>query len=222
MDRFAPSFRGIENAEALQGQLSGWLEQQPCAHGPGFGKALEHRHVVAVAGERDGRRLSGDAATDDTDAQTNPPTHARPRYYDVKGKMAMDSFHLNERLAADTTPVADWALSRVLLMNDARYPWLILVPRRAHLSEIHDLKHAERMVLIEEINRASLGLKTLTNAVKINVGALGNKVAQLHVHVVARKIGDAAWPGPVWGSGPSAAYEQGVKDALIGKLREKL
>jgi diadenosine tetraphosphate (Ap4A) HIT family hydrolase len=136
--------------------------------------------------------------------------------------MAMDSFYLHERLAADTTPVMDWALSRVLLMNDARYPWLILVPRRAELSEVHDLKHAERMVLIEEINRASIGLKTLTNAVKINVGALGNKVAQLHIHVVARKPGDAAWPGPVWGSGPAAVYEQGVKDALIGKLREKL
>jgi diadenosine tetraphosphate (Ap4A) HIT family hydrolase len=134
----------------------------------------------------------------------------------------MDSFVPHERLAADTTPVSDWALSRVLLMNDARYPWLILVPRRAGLSEMHDLKHAERMVLIEEINRASLGLKTLTNAVKINVGALGNMVPQLHIHVVARKRGDAAWPGPVWGSGPAVAYEQDVKDALIGKLREKL
>jgi diadenosine tetraphosphate (Ap4A) HIT family hydrolase len=136
--------------------------------------------------------------------------------------MAMDSFQLHAQLAADTTHVADWALSRVLLMNDARYPWLILVPRRVELSEVHDLKHAERMVLIEEINRASLGLKTLTNAVKINVGALGNLVPQLHVHIVARKIGDAAWPGPVWGSGQAVAYEQGVKDALIGKLRDKL
>lgn len=134
----------------------------------------------------------------------------------------MDSFQLHERLAADTIPVADWALSRVLLMNDARYPWLILVPRRAGLSELHDLKHAERMVLIEEINRVSLGLKTLTNAIKINVGALGNLVPQLHIHVVARKQGDAAWPGPVWGSGSAVAYEQGVKDALLGKLRDKL
>ena len=108
----------------------------------------------------------------------------------------MDSFQLHERLAADTAYVADWALSRVLLMDDARYPWLILVPRRAGLSEIHDLKHAERMVLVEEINRASLGLKAITSAVKINVGALGNLVPQFHVHVVARKLGDAAWPGP--------------------------
>jgi diadenosine tetraphosphate (Ap4A) HIT family hydrolase len=136
--------------------------------------------------------------------------------------MAMDSFQLHARLAADTTEVADWALSRVLLMNDARYPWLILVPRRVGLVEIHELKHAERMVLIEEINRASLGLKTLANAVKINVGALGNLVPQLHIHVIARKPGDAAWPGPVWGRGQAGAYEQGVKDALVEKLREKL
>jgi diadenosine tetraphosphate (Ap4A) HIT family hydrolase len=136
--------------------------------------------------------------------------------------MAMDSFQLHARLAADTTPVADWAVSRVLLMNDARYPWLILVPRRTGLTEIHELKHAERMVLIEEINRASLGLKALTNAVKINIGALGNLVPQLHIHVVARRSGDAAWPGPVWGYGEAAAYEQDVKDALLEKLRTKL
>jgi diadenosine tetraphosphate (Ap4A) HIT family hydrolase len=110
----------------------------------------------------------------------------------------------------------------VLLMNDARYPWLILVPRRAELVEIHDLKHAERMVLIEEINRASVGLKAVSEAAKVNVGALGNLVPQLHVHVVARRPGDAAWPGPVWGNGKAAAYEQGVKDALIEKLRLKL
>jgi diadenosine tetraphosphate (Ap4A) HIT family hydrolase len=134
----------------------------------------------------------------------------------------MDIFHLHPRLEADTTLVADWGLSRLLLMNDARFPWLILVPRRAGLSEIHDLKHAERMVLIEEISRASAGLKTLTGAAKINVGALGNMVPQLHVHVVARRDGDAAWPGPVWGSGAAAIYEQDVKAALIEKLRAGL
>ena len=134
----------------------------------------------------------------------------------------MDSFQLHARLAADTAPVADWAISRVLLMNEARYPWLILVPRRVGLTEIHELKHAERMVLIEEINRASLGLKTLTNAVKINIGALGNLVPQLHIHIVARRPGDAAWPGPVWGHGEATPYEQDLKEALLEKLRAKL
>lgn len=134
----------------------------------------------------------------------------------------MDSFRLHPRLEADTTMVTDWALSRVLLMNDARYPWLILVPRRAGMRELHDLKHAERMVLIEELNRASTGLKSLTAAAKINIGALGNLVPQLHIHVVARGDGDAAWPGPVWGQGTAVAYEQSVKDALVEKLRAGL
>ena len=222
LHRRAPLPGVVEDTQPVQRDLSGWLEQKAGAHGPGLCETLEHGHVVTVARKRDARRLSGDAAANNADAQTNPPARARPRYYADKGKMAMDSFHLHERLAADTTLIADWALSRVLLMNDACYPWLILVPRRVALSEVHDLKHAERMVLIEEINRASLGLKTLTNAVKINVGALGNLVPQLHIHIVARKPGDAAWPGPVWGNGQPAAYEQDVKDALIGKLREKL
>lgn len=134
----------------------------------------------------------------------------------------MDSFQLHERLAADTTLVADWALSRVLLMNDARYPWLILVPRRAALSELHDLKHAERMVLIEEINRASLGLKTLTNAVKINVGALGNMVPQLHVHVVARTKSDPTWPAPVWGRGEPVPYDAVELERTLASLRDAL
>ncbi|HEX3673421.1 MAG TPA: HIT domain-containing protein [Rhizomicrobium sp.] len=134
----------------------------------------------------------------------------------------MESFALHERLAADTAPVADWGLSRVLLMNDARYPWLVLVPRRAGLIELHDLKHVERMVLIEEINRASAGLKALTAAAKINTGALGNLVPQLHIHIVARNPGDPAWPGPVWGHSAAVAYEPGARDALIAALNKSL
>jgi diadenosine tetraphosphate (Ap4A) HIT family hydrolase len=134
----------------------------------------------------------------------------------------MQTFVLHSRLEADTALVADWALSRVLLMNDARFPWLVLVPRRPNLGELHDLSHPERMVLIEEIARASRGLKTLTGAGKINVGALGNLVPQLHVHVVARKQSDAAWPGPVWGHGASVPYEAPERDALIAQLRQVL
>ena len=134
----------------------------------------------------------------------------------------MQTFVLHPRLEADTALVADWALSRVLLMNDARFPWLILVPRRADLSELQDLSHAERMVLIEEIARASRGLKTFAGADKINVGALGNIVSQLHVHVVARKQSDPAWPGPVWGSGAGSPYEASARDALISQVRQAL
>src|ERR1700753_3000 len=93
-------------------------------------------------------------------------------------------------------------------MNDARYPWLILVPRRADATEIFDLDAADRALLIEEDARAARGLKALGGAAKINIGALGNLVPQLHVHIVARSPGDAAWPGPVWGHGAPVAYQE--------------
>ncbi|HTQ12349.1 MAG TPA: HIT domain-containing protein [Rhizomicrobium sp.] len=134
----------------------------------------------------------------------------------------MESFVLHQRLAADTRAVADWGLSRVLLMNDARYPWLILVPRRAGLVELHDLKHAERLVLMEEIARAGAALKSLTGCAKINTGALGNLVPQLHVHVVARGPGDAAWPGPVWGQGTAEPYAAAALATRLGELRAAL
>jgi diadenosine tetraphosphate (Ap4A) HIT family hydrolase len=132
------------------------------------------------------------------------------------------TFGLAPRLAADTHEVGDFELCRVLLMNDSRYPWLILVPRRAGLSEIHDLTAEERSLLIEEAARAGAGLKSLTNAKKINTGALGNMVGQLHVHVVARFVGDAAWPGPVWGSGRSLPYEDEAASRLVAGLRRAL
>lgn len=130
----------------------------------------------------------------------------------------MDHFELHPRLAADTMLVADWALSRVLLMNDAHFPWLILVPRRAGLTELHDLSHAEGLVLMEELKRASAELKAATGAAKINIGALGNLVPQLHWHVVARNPGDAAWPGPVWSAGTAEPYAPGAAEALAAKL----
>jgi diadenosine tetraphosphate (Ap4A) HIT family hydrolase len=134
----------------------------------------------------------------------------------------MHMFTLHPRLEAETIFVADWGLSRVLLINDARYPWLVLVPRRADLAELHDLNHAERMVLIEEIARAGRGLKALTGAEKINVGALGNLVPQLHVHVVARSPGDPAWPGPVWGHGTAVPYEAAALQNIVERLRASL
>ena len=130
----------------------------------------------------------------------------------------MEKFVLDERLAADTVLLVDWALSRVLLMNDARYPWFILVPRRVGLVELHDLAHAERMVLSEEIVRASKALKAHSGAAKINVGALGNLVAQLHIHIVARSPGDMAWPGPVWGHGARQPYDPGALEQARAKF----
>jgi diadenosine tetraphosphate (Ap4A) HIT family hydrolase len=127
-------------------------------------------------------------------------------------------FDLHPRLAADTVPLGTLALSRVLLMNDARFRWLILVPAREGLREIHDLDAAGRAALIEEVTLASEALSTLYRPDKINVGALGNMVEQLHVHVVARRRDDAAWPGPVWGAGTPVAYDDAAQAQAIAEL----
>ena len=134
----------------------------------------------------------------------------------------MTDFALDPRLAADTLPVGDLPLCRVLLMRDARFPWLILVPRRPDLREFIDLPADARAILMEEIAAASRALQAETGAEKLNVGALGNVVAQLHVHVVARFAADAAWPGPVWGSGAATLYPEGAADALTERLAARL
>jgi len=116
-------------------------------------------------------------------------------------------FTLHPRLAADTAPLADWPLCRVLLMNDAQYPWLILVPRRAEVAEITELSPEDRAILMEEIALASTRLRTHTNPERVNIAALGNVVPQLHVHVAARFTTDAAWPKPIWGAVPPCPYQ---------------
>ncbi|MDJ0933629.1 HIT family protein [Breoghania sp.] len=108
-----------------------------------------------------------------------------------------DAFTLDPRLEADSIPLLDMRLSTVRLMNDVRFSWLLMVPRKAGLSEIIDLDVEERALLMEEISLACRALKAVTGCDKLNVGALGNVVRQLHVHVVARFEGDAAWDGPV-------------------------
>jgi diadenosine tetraphosphate (Ap4A) HIT family hydrolase len=126
---------------------------------------------------------------------------------------------LHPQLAADTVPVGDLPLSRVLLANDANYPWLILVPRRPALTEIIDLEENAQIQLLGEIAAASQALKDLTACDKLNTAALGNVVAQLHVHVIARSRSDAAWPKPVWGAAAPKIYEPAMRDALIADLR---
>jgi diadenosine tetraphosphate (Ap4A) HIT family hydrolase len=131
-------------------------------------------------------------------------------------------FRLDPRLAADTLPVGSLKLSRVRLMNDARFPWLVLVPARAGLQELTDLAPADRARLMEEIAAASRALRAVARPDKINVGALGNIVAQLHVHVVARRRGDAAWPGPVWGAGTPEPYGDDDRVRLLDALNAAL
>ncbi|MBF5096370.1 HIT family protein [Azospirillum sp. INR13] len=131
-------------------------------------------------------------------------------------------FSLNERLQADTRHVTDLGLCRVLLMNNALWPWLILVPMRKDAVEIHRLDEGDQLVLMREIALASRVVERLFAPDKMNVGALGNMVPQLHVHVIGRKRGDPAWPGPVWGSGHSRPYEPAEAEALVERLAEAL
>lgn len=118
----------------------------------------------------------------------------------------MSAFELDPRLAADCLPVGDLPLCRVLLMNDARFPWLVLVPRQAERVEVDDLDEADQARLWREVVATGAVLKDLTGGQKLNIAALGNQVRQLHVHVIARQVGDAAWPGPVWGQGQAESY----------------
>ncbi len=126
------------------------------------------------------------------------------------------SFTLHPRLAADTSFIADWPLCRVLLMEDARYFWLVLVPRRDGVTEITDLSAEDRALLMEETARAG---EIIKGGAKLNIGALGNLVTQLHLHVVARHPGDPAWPGPVWGHSPAVAYDDAARAARIALVR---
>ncbi len=134
-----------------------------------------------------------------------------------------DAFSLAPRLEGDSVPLAELALCTLRVMKDARFPWVLMVPRKAGLAEIIDLDAAERAVLMEEIAAVSTALRAVSGCDKLNVGALGNVVRQLHVHVVARFEGDAAWDGPVWGSGAAVPYEPGARerlaDALVSELR---
>jgi diadenosine tetraphosphate (Ap4A) HIT family hydrolase len=127
-------------------------------------------------------------------------------------------FTLHPTLARDTVEVGRLPLCRVLLMKDSRFHWLILVPERESVREIHELPPADRAALIEEIARASEVLTRLFRPDKLNVGALGNIVPQLHVHLVARSTSDPAWPGPVWGSGAAVPYEESELEEVRGRL----
>ena len=135
--------------------------------------------------------------------------------------MSESTWTLHPQLAADTTPVGELALSRVLAVNAADYPWLILVPRRAGVSELVDLG-ADAFPLMAEIALASMALKEVTQCDKINVAALGNVVPQLHIHIVARCKTDPLWPKPVWGGEAPRTAEAGAFARFVAAMRERL
>ena len=131
----------------------------------------------------------------------------------------MPDFELHPQLAADTLPVCSLPLCEVLLLNDANYPWLVLVPARANLRDFHDLSSDDMVTAGREISRASEALVGLLAPDKINVAALGNMVPQLHIHVIARFTDDAAWPSQIWGVVPAQEYESSALDTWLADLR---
>ena len=128
-------------------------------------------------------------------------------------------FALDSRLQQDTVPVGDFPLCRLLLMNDAHYPWFILVPRREDVSELFQLDADDQQVLWQETTQLAEVLKDTFAADKMNVATLGNVVSQLHMHVVVRRREDAAWPAPVWGKQPAQPYSDEQVVAIKAKLR---
>ncbi|MCK5825621.1 MAG: HIT domain-containing protein [Desulfuromusa sp.] len=115
-------------------------------------------------------------------------------------------FELDPRLKEDTIDFGSFLLCRVLLLNDCRYPWFILVPQRDALREIYQLSEADRRLFWDESNQLSLWMEHYFDFDKLNIAALGNVVSQLHLHHVGRTIGDPAWPDPVWGHSQAAPY----------------
>jgi diadenosine tetraphosphate (Ap4A) HIT family hydrolase len=136
--------------------------------------------------------------------------------------MTSSAWSLHPQLERDTANIGDLPLSRVLVINDATYPWLLLVPRRPGVTEVIDLDEVAQAQLMTEIARVSRALREVTQCHKLNVAALGNAVPQLHVHIIARFRNDTAWPKPVWGTAPPRAYERDALHSLVTPLRKKI
>lgn len=132
------------------------------------------------------------------------------------------AWSLHPQLARDTTPMGDLPLSRVLVINDANYPWMLLVPRRPEIVDIIDLNEVEQAQLMTEISRVARALKNVTECDKLNIAALGNVVPQLHVHIIARRKTDVAWPRPVWGVAPAISHDPGHLDRFMSMMRAKI
>ncbi|MFV3383569.1 MULTISPECIES: HIT family protein [Pseudomonas] len=131
-------------------------------------------------------------------------------------------FVLDSRLQQDSLVLGDFPLCRLLLSKDANYPWFILVPRRADISELFQLSEADQQQLWKETTYLAETLKGSFAADKLNVATLGNVVSQLHMHVIVRRRDDAAWPAPVWGRVPAIEYTAEQVEAIRQRLRAVL
>lgn len=128
-------------------------------------------------------------------------------------------FCIDERIQSTCFTLGDWPLSRVLLKNEKNYPWLILVPRKVGIQEIFQLESDERFILMEEIHQLSLVVHRYFKTDKLNIGALGNIVSQLHIHVVGRNKNDILWPQGIWqASFDASAYEKNILDVHLSEL----
>jgi diadenosine tetraphosphate (Ap4A) HIT family hydrolase len=136
--------------------------------------------------------------------------------------MSASPFTLHHQLQKDTIDIGDLPLSRVLVVKDGNYPWLMLVPRRADVVEIIDLDEVEQAQLMTEVSRVARALKDITRCDKLNIAALGNVVPQLHVHIIARRTGDAAWPRPVWGAVAALPHDAEEAQSFINALRRRI
>jgi diadenosine tetraphosphate (Ap4A) HIT family hydrolase len=136
--------------------------------------------------------------------------------------MPDSAWTLHSQLKKDTIDIGDLPLSKVLVIKDANYPWLLLAPRRPDVVEIIDLAEVEQAQLMTEISRVARALKEVTRCDKLNIAALGNVVPQLHVHIIARRAGDAAWPRPVWGVMQPLPHDPEEVQTFISTLRRKI
>lgn len=139
----------------------------------------------------------------------------------------MAEFVLDLAFVATSADLGDLPLCQARLQGDARYPWIVLIPRRAGLREIEDLSAADRIALMDEVILAGTAARAVGAVLglaidKLNVGALGNVTPQLHVHVLGRRVGDPAWPGPVWGHSPAEAFAPTALEAAVAAARESL
>ena len=134
----------------------------------------------------------------------------------------MTEFTLHKQLKADTTFVTDFPLSRVLLINDSQYPWIVLVPRRVGATEIYKLDNDDQSQLLKESAQVCKTMEALYKPDKMNVAAIGNMVPQLHLHHVARFTTDIAWPAPVWGFAAPVNYDSTTLENTVNAIRDKL
>lgn len=131
-------------------------------------------------------------------------------------------FTIDAKLASDTLNLGSFPLCEVLLMNDSRFPWIILVPKLLNLRDFHEIPTEFRDVLFHEIEEASKAIQKLWKVEKMNVAALGNQVSQLHIHVIGRQRTDEAWPNPVWGYGTPIPYGTSEISSVVHSLKDEL